>query len=94
MILKAFISHSSKQKNIVEVIRNFIGHDFCWVDKYDFEPAYKTLSEIYDKLGKTSIFVLLISKDAIQSDWVQKEIYKAKELLDKKQISLFSLQFY
>ena len=90
MTLKAFISHSSKQKYIAEAIRSSIGADYCWVDKYDFEPSYKTLGEIYDKLGKTSIFVLLISKEAIHSDWVQKEIAKAKDLLDMQRIDLFS----
>lgn len=90
MILKAFISHSSKQKHFAEAIRNCIGADYCWIDKYDFEPSYKTLSEIYDKLGKTSIFVLLISKEAIKSDWVQTEIAKAKELLNQQHIDLFS----
>ena len=90
MTLKAFISHSSKQKHFAETIRNIIGPDYCWVDKFDFEPSYKTLSEIYDKLGKTSIFVLLISKEAINSDWVQKEIAKAKELLELQRIELFS----
>ena len=90
MILKAFISHSSKQKHFAEAIRNSIGADYCWIDKYDFEPSYKTLSEIYDKLGKTSIFVLLISKEAIKSDWVQTEIAKARELLDQQHIDLFS----
>lgn len=90
MTLKAFISHSSKQKHFAETIRNIIGPDYCWVDKYDFEPSYRTLSEIYDKLGKTSIFVLLISKEAINSDWVQTEIAKAKELLELQRIELFS----
>lgn len=49
MILKAFISHSSKQKHFAEAIRNSIGADCRWIDKYDFEPSYKTLSEIYHK---------------------------------------------
>ena len=90
MILKSFISHSSSQKRTAEIIRNIVGADYCWIDKYDFEPAYKTIDEIYNKLDKTKIFVLLISKESIGSNWVQLEIKKAKELLEKKKILLFS----
>lgn len=77
-------------KKIAEIIRDTIGADRCWVDKYDFEPAYKTLDEIYSKLGNTGLFVLLISQESLDSDWVQKEINKAKEFLNDKRIYQFA----
>lgn len=89
MIDKVFISHSSAQKDIAVLLRNAIGADNCFMDQFDFEAAYKTLDEICNKLGKTTVFVLLISKEALRSDWVDKEIKKAREYVSNGKITLF-----
>ncbi len=43
MILKAFISHSSKQKHFTEAIRNSIGADYCWIDNMIFNLHIRLL---------------------------------------------------
>lgn len=81
-MIKAFISHSSKQKAFAIELVNKLGRDYCIIDCYDFQPAYKTIEEIYNAIDKSSVFVLLISKESLDSDWVNEEIrYARKKLL-------------
>ena len=81
---KAFLSHSSKNKSLVEKIGQQLGKDNCHLDTLTFEAGEKTLEEIFKGLNDTDIFVLFISEPALESDWVKKEITAAKKLLDKK----------
>lgn len=88
-MIKAFISHSSKQKQFVEDLVDKLGRDYCIVDCYDFEPAVKTINEIYKRIDQSSVFVLLLSKDALGSDWVDKEIKYAKNKLSAEDYARF-----
>ena len=88
-MIKAFISHSSKQKAFVKELVEKLGRDFCIVDCYNFESAYNTIDEIYKNIDKSSVFVLLLSKDSINSDWVDKEIRYARTKLQPEQIDRF-----
>jgi len=80
---KAFLSHSSKQKELAERLVKKIGRDNCIIDKYNFEAGCPTLDEIIKGIEKTDLFVLLLSDDALNSDWVKKEIEYAHNLKDK-----------
>ena len=77
-MIKVFISHSSKQKDFVKDLVGIIGRDHCIVDCYDFEPAYKTIDEICEKISQSTAFVLLISKDSLNSSWVTQEVTLAQ----------------
>lgn len=84
-MIKAFISHSSVQKNFVKKLVDNLGRDYCIVDCYNFESAYRTLDEIYRKIEQSTVFVLLISREALESDWVREEIrYATKQLSPDK----------
>ena len=88
-MIKAFISHSSKQKDFALKLYNLIGRDFCYIDCYDFEPAYKSLDEIYRKIEACTVFVLLISRDSLESPWVSKEIDAAVKKFGPAQLERF-----
>lgn len=81
-MIKAFISHSSEQKEFVLDLVEALGRDYCIVDCYNFNSAYQTLDEIYRKIEQSTVFVLLLSKASLSSDWVEKEIKFAKEKLE------------
>ena len=81
IMIKAFISHSSAQKPFVTKLVEELGRDRCIVDCYNFNPAYKTLDEIYKNIEQSTVFVLLLSKEALESEWVATEIRFAKEKL-------------
>lgn len=88
-MIKAFISHSSAQKNYARELVEKLSRDFCIIDCYDFEPAYKTMSEILRHIDSCSMFVLLISQESLSSDWVQKEVYNARKKLNEGNIERF-----
>ena len=88
-MLKAFISHSSKQKDFATRLVNLIGRDWCIIDCYDFEPAYKSVDEIYRAIERCTVFVLLISRDSLVSDWVKKEIDLAIQRFNPSQLERF-----
>lgn len=82
-MIKAFISHSSKQKEeFVEPLAELLGRDSCIIDAYDFESSYKSLDEIYRHIAKCTIFVFLVSKESLASEWCQKELTRAYEKLN------------
>lgn len=87
--MKAFISHSSAQKTFAEEIANQIGFDQCVIDKYDFSPAYRTMDEIIEKIDSSIIFVFLISRESITSDWCKNEVRLAKQKVSEGKILLF-----
>ncbi|MGV3464152.1 MAG: TIR domain-containing protein [Heyndrickxia sp.] len=85
----AFLSHSSKNKPIVEELYKKLGPHNCVVDKYTFESGAKTISQIFENLEKTDLFVLIISNAALDSDWVRFEINQTKDHLDLSKIKRF-----
>lgn len=77
-MIKAFISHSSKQKRFVKDLVESLGRNYFIVDCYDFEAGNKTIEEIYNKIDSSTVFVLFLSKESINSDWVKDEMEYAK----------------
>lgn len=85
----AFLSHRSTQKEFVRKIADIVKRDNCIVDEFDFYPATKTMDEIVRTLNHAPIFVLLISRDALESTWVQKEMAIARQLYERGKIREF-----
>ncbi len=83
---KAFLSHSSTDNKLVEKIANHLGRNNCHLDKLTFEAGRQTLDEIFRGLESSDIFVLFISNDSLESEWVKKEIRFTKTLLGKNVI--------
>ncbi len=86
---RAFLSHSSKQKGFVEIVAQILGKDNVVLDIWTFEEGNRTLDEIYQKLNESDLFVLFISDEALESEWVKKEILIAYDLINKNKISRF-----
>lgn len=80
-MLKAFISHSSLQKEFALNLVEELGRDYCKIDCYNLGTAYKSINEIYKAIDTSTVFVLLISKESLSSDWVNNEIRHAKKKL-------------
>lgn len=83
---KAFLSHSSKDKDLVRKIAKKLGSSNSVLDEINFESGRKNLDEIFSELEKTDVFVLFISNESLESDWVQKEINKARSEMDNDKI--------
>ncbi|MBI5845725.1 MAG: TIR domain-containing protein [Deltaproteobacteria bacterium] len=78
--MRAFLCHSKKEKAFVETLANRLKRRNIILDEYCFETGQLLIDEIRSKLKETSIFVLLASKNSLQSSWVNFEINYAQEL--------------
>lgn len=86
-MIKAFLSHSSKDKDsYVRNVAKWLGKDNIIYDEFTFEEGEKSFDEIIKGLEHTQVFVLFISNNALNSDWVKTEITEAKIRLDEKDI--------
>lgn len=88
-MIKAFISHSSKQKSFALELVERLGRDYCRIDCFDFQPAYKTIDEIYRAIDTSTVFVLLVSQDSLNSIWVQEEVRYAMSKLKSEEMDRF-----
>lgn len=87
-MIRAFLSHSSKDKeHFVRGVANWLGKDNVIYDEWTFEEGEKPLEEILKNLDITELFVLFLSNNALDSDWVQTEIVQAKNRLDSSSIA-------
>jgi len=89
--LKAFLSHSSKDKFIVEEIAKNLPGNLCVYDKFSFEEGKLSINEITTNLDKSGIFVFFISQHSLNSEWVKKEILLAETPLKKSEIIIFPI---
>ena len=76
---KAFLSHSSKDKDkYVRRVAIKLGLNKCIIDEWCFEGGMMNMEEIVRNLKASDLFVIFLSKDALKSEWVQKELILAK----------------
>ena len=78
-----FLSHSSKDKErYVKIVAEKLEKEFdehsIHYDEHTFEAGMKSLEEIKKSLDKTDLFVVFLSRAALASKWVQKELLAAK----------------
>lgn len=87
--MKCFLSHSSKDKaHYVSILAKQLT-PFIEYDEKTFEGGMGNLEEIINALDRSSIFVLLISDHSLNSDWVKKEIFEARERLSNGNLKRF-----
>lgn len=82
---RVFLSHSSTDKigylrPVIKRLNAQMGKDRFVYDEQTFEEGLKNKELITDWLEKTDLFVFFISDEALESEWVKKEILEAKEL--------------
>lgn len=66
-VLRAFLSHSSTQKEFVEAVARELGRQYCVFDKYSFHTGDDLHEAIKRGLNDSSLFVLFASKEALRS---------------------------
>lgn len=77
--MRAFLSHSSKDKQLVEGVARRLGRAYVVYDKYAFEPGDDFNRAILEGLQRSDIFVLFASKASLESEWVKAELTEAQE---------------
>jgi hypothetical protein len=74
--MKAFISHSSKDKEFVlrlaTDLRTREGID-AWLDQWEINPGDRIPEKIEEGLTEADVFILVLSPDSVNSRWVEYE---------------------
>lgn len=89
---KVFLSHSSSDKEwyvdiVYKRLVKVLGEDSVIIDNMAFQEGRKTIEEIYYQLERTDLFVIFLSNKALCSSWVQNELIKVENLVEKKKIN-------
>lgn len=77
MAKKAFLSHSSKDKEIVKKILDAVPTDRVWVDQYELEKGDPLPTALGEHIDQTALFILLFTSNANKTRWVEFEINMA-----------------
>lgn len=80
---RAFLSHSSAQKDFVRKVFKLLGASRCIFDECCFDGGKKIIDEILRGLQKTDLFVIFVSNESLDSEWVQREIVLADNFMQK-----------
>jgi tetratricopeptide (TPR) repeat protein len=75
--MKAFLSHSSVDKQLVEAVANELGRQYCVYDARSFDTGDMFKRSIERGLDESSVFVLFASRKALESVWVKFEADEA-----------------
>lgn len=85
--MKAFLSHSSANKDFVETVATQLGRQFCIFDKQSFQSGVEFKDSIEKGMNDSNLFVLFASPEALESIWVQFEIADAFYALLQKRLN-------
>lgn len=86
MFVKAFLSHSSKDKNIVHEVAVLLSRANCIYDVFSFETGEDFSVSIERGLQSSQIFVLFVGKDTLERPYVQQEITLAERLYKQNKL--------
>lgn len=87
--MKAFLSHSSHDKPLVEEVAHKLGAEQVELDSHTFDNGLLNVDAIRKALKRSSIFVLFLTEDAIESACVRFEVLLAREFLAKGLVEKF-----
>lgn len=75
--VKAFLSHTSSDKDLVRIVHTKLGRENAWYDAVDIENGESIPEKINDGLRYATHYVLFWSKKACESRWVHAELNAA-----------------
>ena len=76
--MRAFLSHSSKDKPLVAQVATALGPLQCEYDEYSFEFTLNT-EAIRNALKRCDLFVFFLSANSVKSNFVAEELRAALE---------------
>ncbi|WP_354079843.1 tetratricopeptide repeat protein [Constrictibacter sp. MBR-5] len=78
--MRAFLSHSARDKGLVEPVAKELGRQYCLYDTYAFQTGEDFRASIRDGLSRSDTLVLFASKSSLDSMWVKFELDEAELL--------------
>lgn len=87
--MRAFLSHSSKDKGFVERVAGLLKPGTYDLDSQTFEAGLLSSSVITEALKRCDLFVLFLSADSVTAPYVQFEILLGTEFFARGQVKRF-----
>lgn len=75
--MKAFLSHSSLDKEIVREVANQLNRLNCIFDERSFDSGVEFQKSIEDKLSLSTVFVFFATRNSLDSNWCKFELEQA-----------------
>ncbi|WP_084978348.1 TIR domain-containing protein [Plesiomonas shigelloides] len=75
--MKAFLSHSSIDKEIVREVANQLGRLNCIFDERSFDSGNEFQKSIEEKLALSTVFVFFATRNSLKSHWCNFELDQA-----------------
>lgn len=79
MSIRAFLSHSSTDKGVVQRVADQLGRAAVIYDKFEFSSGDEFKEAILKGMDRSAIFVLFASVESLSRDWVKFEISTAEK---------------
>lgn len=76
--MKMFFSYSTRDADLVRAVVSHLGRPFVTIDYLAFETGDDLIAAIEKAIHEASIFVLFVSRNALESDWVRAETAAAR----------------
>lgn len=87
MIPRAFLSHGTPDKDLVNSVANNLGRAAVVYDVFEFQTGDDLRNSIVNGLSQSDIFVLFASKQSLSRSWVKFEILEAEKGITLRTIS-------
>ena len=75
--MRAFLSHSSLDKDLVIAIHEELGREATWIDRAEIEWGDQFVERIEEGVERASDFVLFWSESSARSEWIRFELNMA-----------------
>ncbi|ERS82399.1 hypothetical protein Q667_19205 [Marinobacter sp. C1S70] len=75
--MKAFLSHSSLDKEIVREVANQLNRFNCIFDERSFDSGVEFQKSIEEKLSLSTVFVFFATRNSLDSNWCKFELEQA-----------------
>ena len=86
---KAFLSHSTFDKDFVDLVFDRLGSGKCVYDKVTFRKNSDLARQIREGVEGCDVYVLFLSAPALKSGWINAELDLASELKSQWKITKF-----
>ena len=83
---KAFVSHSSADKPLVERVTTLVSAARWEIDSQTFQEGKSSAAEILAALSRSDLLVLIASAQSMTSGWVKSELELAQQLLYSRKL--------
>jgi hypothetical protein len=74
-MIRIFISHASRDtQTIINILSYLPKYISKWIDQHQIIAGEGIISKIVEGINQSNLYILFVSPEATESEWVKKEI--------------------